>query len=74
MTIGYTSITIDGKSAFIVGKILEIGRNGNEITGKVALSEDSLTIIRVIFVSDVTKDTFYLQEQKTSGYSLPVVL
>lgn len=64
--IGYTLISDDGKSALLIGKIIEINKNGNEIIGKVALSEDGRTIVNVIFASDITKDTLHLQERRTN--------
>lgn len=64
--IGYTLISDDSKSALLIGKIIEINKNGNKIIGKVALSEDGRTIVNVIFASDITKDTLHLQERRTN--------
>ncbi len=66
--IGYTSVSTDGKHALVVGKILEINKDGDEISGKVSVSEDDHLVVRVIFASDVAKDTLYIKEQRTDDF------
>ncbi|MEN6566373.1 MAG: hypothetical protein ABFC57_08730 [Veillonellales bacterium] len=42
--IGYTDVSTDGKSALVIGKILEINKNGNEVSGKVVVSENRMIV------------------------------